>query len=104
MFILHLVKNSPILVNEDRSICLPIVREISVNDIPTFCHLFYYYLIIMRVYSDPTNPIFQPLTLTFSIGIYLTLIFASDSINFLHRIRITTFIVYSAAMFYLFKR
>jgi hypothetical protein len=25
MFILHLVKNSQILVNEDRSICLPIV-------------------------------------------------------------------------------
>ena len=34
-----------ILVNEDRSICLPIVGEISVNDFPTVCHLFYYYLI-----------------------------------------------------------
>jgi len=29
MFILYLVKNSQILVNEDRSICLPIVGEIS---------------------------------------------------------------------------
>jgi len=27
MFILHLVKNSQILVNEDRSICLPIVGD-----------------------------------------------------------------------------
>ena len=36
MFILHLVKNSQILVNEDRSICLPIVGEISVNDLPPF--------------------------------------------------------------------
>ena len=35
MFILHLVKNtgSQILVNEDRSICLPIVREISQSTI-----------------------------------------------------------------------
>jgi hypothetical protein len=33
MFILHLVKNSQILVNEDRSICLPIVGEISQSTI-----------------------------------------------------------------------
>jgi hypothetical protein len=38
-------KNSQILINEDRSTCLPIVGEISVNDFPTVCHLFYYYLI-----------------------------------------------------------
>ena len=38
-------KNSQILVNKHRSTCLPIVGEISVNDFPTVCHLFYYYLI-----------------------------------------------------------
>jgi hypothetical protein len=46
MFILHLVKNSKILVNEDRSLCMPIVGEISVNDFPTVCHLFFYYYLI----------------------------------------------------------
>ena len=36
----------------------------------------------MCVYGRPTDPIFQPLTLTFLIGNYSTLIFASDPINF----------------------
>jgi hypothetical protein len=46
MFILHLVKNSQILVNEDRSICLPIVGEISQSTIfPRSATFFYYYLI-----------------------------------------------------------
>ena len=44
MFILHLVKNSQILVNED--ICLPIVGEISQSTIfPWSATFFYYYLI-----------------------------------------------------------
>jgi hypothetical protein len=34
------------------------------------------------VFSHLTDPIFQPQTLTFLIGIYSTLIFASDPINF----------------------
>ena len=36
----------------------------------------------MCVYDHPTDPIFQPPTLTFFIGYYSTLIFASDPINF----------------------
>ena len=36
----------------------------------------------MCVYGHPTDPIFQPQTLTFFIGNYSTLIFASDPINF----------------------
>jgi hypothetical protein len=36
----------------------------------------------MHVYGHPTDPIFQPPTLTFLISNYLTLIFASDPINF----------------------
>ena len=36
----------------------------------------------MCVYGHPTDPIFQPPTLTFLICNYLTLIFASDPINF----------------------
>jgi hypothetical protein len=36
----------------------------------------------MCVYGHPTDPIFQQLTLTFFIGNYSTLIFASDPINF----------------------
>ena len=36
----------------------------------------------MCVYGHPTDPIFQPPTLTFFIGNYSTLIFASDPINF----------------------
>jgi hypothetical protein len=36
----------------------------------------------MCVYGHPTHPIFQPPTLTFLISNYLTLIFASDPINF----------------------
>ena len=36
----------------------------------------------MCVYGHPTHPIFQPPTLTFFIGNYSTLIFASDPINF----------------------
>jgi hypothetical protein len=35
----------------------------------------------MCVYGHPTDPIFQPPTLTFFIGNYSTLIFASDPIN-----------------------
>jgi hypothetical protein len=36
----------------------------------------------MCVYGHPTDPIFQPPTLTFLFGNYSTLIFASDPINF----------------------
>ena len=36
----------------------------------------------MCVYGHPTHPIFQSPTLTFFIGNYSTLIFASDPINF----------------------
>jgi hypothetical protein len=36
----------------------------------------------MCVYGHQTDPIFQPPTLTFFIGNYSTLIFASDPINF----------------------
>ena len=36
----------------------------------------------MCVYGHPTDPIFQPPTLTFFIGNYSTLIFAGDPINF----------------------
>jgi hypothetical protein len=36
----------------------------------------------MCVYGHPTDPIFQPPTLTFFIRNYSTLIFASDPINF----------------------
>jgi hypothetical protein len=36
----------------------------------------------MCVYGHPTDPIFQPPTLTFLIGNYSTLIFASNPINF----------------------
>jgi hypothetical protein len=36
----------------------------------------------MCVYGHPTDPIFQPPTLTFFIGNYSTLILASDPINF----------------------
>ena len=36
----------------------------------------------MCVYGHPTHPIFQPPTLTFFIGNYSALIFASDPINF----------------------
>ena len=36
----------------------------------------------MCVYGHPTDPIFQQPTLTFFIGNYSTLIFASDPINF----------------------
>jgi hypothetical protein len=36
----------------------------------------------MCVYGHPTDPIFQPPTLTFFIGNYSTLIFVSDPINF----------------------
>jgi hypothetical protein len=35
----------------------------------------------MCVYGHPTDPIFQPPTLTFFIGNYSTLNFASDPIN-----------------------
>jgi hypothetical protein len=52
------------------------------------------------VYGHPTDPIFQPPTLTFLIGNYSTLIFASDPINFYKE----SFVVSSAAMFYLFNR
>ena len=37
---------------------------------------------IMCVYGHPNYPIFQPSTLTFFIGNYSTLIFASYPINF----------------------
>ena len=36
----------------------------------------------MCVYGHPTDPIFQPLTLTFFIGNYSNLFFSSDPINF----------------------
>ena len=36
----------------------------------------------MCVYGHPTHPVFQPPTLTFFIGNYSTLTFASDPINF----------------------
>ena len=36
----------------------------------------------MCVYGHPTHPNFQPPTLTFFIGNYSTIIFASDTINF----------------------
>jgi hypothetical protein len=54
----------------------------------------------MCVYGHPTDTIFQPPTLTFLIGNYSTLIFASDPINFYKEF----FVVSSAAMFYLFNR
>jgi len=36
----------------------------------------------MCVYGHPTDPTFQPLTLTFLFSNYSKLIFASDPINF----------------------
>ena len=41
----------------------------------------------MWVYGHLTDPIFQPPTLTFFIGNYSTLIFASDPINFFTEFR-----------------
>ena len=60
MFILHLVKNtgSQILVNEDRSICLPIVREISQSTIFPWSATF---LLLLNKLIDTQLKLLRPM-------------------------------------------
>jgi hypothetical protein len=59
MFILHLVKNSQILVNEDRSFCLPIVGEISQSTI--FPRSATFFLLLLNKLIDTQLKLLRPI-------------------------------------------